>query len=228
MLRGQEHSNTNNPLQCPVYYDMIHSHEYSPDNIRHLHEYIHFKNEHFEKPLCKMSQNCVFYKRLEHGEYGMCDIYHLKLWKHPARSARAVRMQHNMLQLVVYSHGNNGIYASFAIQPRIYDLIREVIRNKYKSDLFFSKSDRKNRHYSILDAVNDKYDCFRHQSMNKPLNKTEILALFLYTNCECAYDLSQCQRNGNYKKWVFFDYHLFQAIYKLNNAETGKYPLYSG
>ena len=49
-----------------------------------------------------------------------------------------------------------------------------------------------------------------------------------YIACNCNYDLCASQRNGDYKKWKFFDMCLFNAIQKLSTHETGKYPVYSG
>ena len=50
----------------------------------------------------------------------------------------------------------------------------------------------------------------------------------MYSGCECNYDLCASQRNGDYYKWKFFDYCLYNAIKKLSQKEKGRYPVYSG
>ena len=50
----------------------------------------------------------------------------------------------------------------------------------------------------------------------------------IYAGCDCNYDLCKSQRNGDYHKWKWFDYCLWNAIRKLSRKEKGKYPVYSG
>eukprot|EP01084_Bolivina_argentea_P213867 363127_1 len=69
---------------------------------------------------------------------------------------------------------------------------------------------------------------FRHEQMGKPLNRAEMLALIVYTGCDCNYDLCKHQRNGDYEKWKWFDYCLWNAIYKLSRCQKGQYKIYSG
>ena len=46
--------------------------------------------------------------------------------------------------------------------------------------------------------------------------------------CDCNYDLCSSQRNGDYTKWRWFDYHLYNAIQKLSVVEKGSFTVYSG
>eukprot|EP01083_Nonionella_stella_P184272 668481_1 len=109
-------------------------------------------------------------------------------------------------------------------------LIEEVITNGFKSDLFGQNAQTQGtKHsYPILSVVDDKYHHIRHQQMGCPLNRGELLALILYTGCDCNYDLCSSQRQGDYKKWKWFDCCLFQGIKKLGFREQGMYKLYSG
>ena len=50
----------------------------------------------------------------------------------------------------------------------------------------------------------------------------------LYLGCECSYDLCSSQRSGDYDKWKWFDYCLYEAITRLSLKERGRYPVYSG
>eukprot|EP01084_Bolivina_argentea_P304097 525120_1 len=56
----------------------------------------------------------------------------------------------------------------------------------------------------------------------------EMLSLILYTGCDCNYDLCSSQRNEDYDKWKWFDYCLWNAIYKLSERESGSFNVYSG
>ena len=103
-------------------------------------------------------------------------------------------------------------------------LKEEVINNGYMNDL------HKYEHRDIMDLVNEKLNCKIHQSLPLlyQLNKAEMLAIILYLNGECVYDMitEQCM-NGNYLKWKWFDKCLFDAIDKLSFAQHSSYPIYS-
>ena len=71
-------------------------------------------------------------------------------------------------------------------------------------------------------------DCLRHKMMGYPLSRDYMLALILYTGCDCNYNLCSSQRNGDYHKWKFFDYCLWNAICTLSLKENARYPVYSG
>eukprot|EP01084_Bolivina_argentea_P051808 95277_1 len=117
-------------------------------------------------------------------------------------------------------------------------LIEEVIVNGFKSDLCFKcgvNDDCKHIplkwHYKDIDllkVVDDKINDARHKQMGSPLNRGKMLALVLYTGCECNYDLCSSQRNGEYKKWQWFDYCLYNAINELSVREKGDFAVYSG
>ena len=81
-------------------------------------------------------------------------------------------------------------------------------------------NDLKHQHYSLLKVVNDKMECKMHKiHFGLPLKQHEMLALLLYTGCDCNYDLCSSQREGNYDKWKCFDYCLYNAIEKLDKRE---------
>eukprot|EP01084_Bolivina_argentea_P104696 187458_1 len=106
--------------------------------------------------------------------------------------------------------------------------MKEVIDNGFKSDLCLTDEDEKNDTYSLITIVNQKLQCMRHKRMGSPLNKAEMLSLLLYTGGECNFDLCKTQRNGDYKKWKWFDYCLYNAIHKLSKREYGLYKIYTG
>ena len=114
-------------------------------------------------------------------------------------------------------------------------LISEVQSNNFASDLCLSCSNEDeckhnvyHSRHSILHIVDQKMDCLRHKLMSSPLKRDQMLALILYTGCECNYDLCSSQRKGDYDKWKFFDLCLYEAIDLLSRKEKGRYPVYSG
>ena len=69
----------------------------------------------------------------------------------------------------------------------------------------------------------------RHKRMGYPLIKREMLALILYCNGGCNYDLSRCQRNNQCnRKWPFFDSYLNTAIQTLSHFEQHQENIYTG
>eukprot|EP01084_Bolivina_argentea_P310482 537295_1 len=68
----------------------------------------------------------------------------------------------------------------------------------------------------------------RHKQMSSPLRRDHMLSLILYTGGYCNYDLCSSQRNGDYIKWKWFDFCLYQAIEKLSIRESGSFSVYSG
>eukprot|EP01084_Bolivina_argentea_P152503 266026_1 len=74
-----------------------------------------------------------------------------------------------------------------------------------------------------------KYKLHDNKELGSPLTRGQMLALVLYTGCECNYDLCGQQRNGNYDKWKWFDYCLYEGICALQLREAGSsFPVYSG
>ena len=82
--------------------------------------------------------------------------------------------------------------------------------------------------HSLLQVVNLKMKHPRHLEIGSPLKRDEMLALLLYTGCDCNYDMCAAQRAGDYQKWRWFDYCLAQGISTLSECETGQFTLYQG
>eukprot|EP01083_Nonionella_stella_P308181 1086191_1 len=79
-----------------------------------------------------------------------------------------------------------------------------------------------------MEIVEEKLKHPRHIAMCSPLNEAQMLALVLYTGCECNYGLCKSQRNGNYSKWKVFDKCLGYAVDTLSQFEVSAFPVYSG
>mmetsp|Transcript_5332 Transcript_5332/g.8921 ORF Transcript_5332/g.8921 Transcript_5332/m.8921 type:complete len:390 (+) Transcript_5332:93-1262(+) len=235
--------NTENPLQCPMYCAMKSRYEFTEENLAHLNEFTHFRDEVASKPLCKFGDGCYKYIRLEQSmENRLSDLCHMKLYRHPPRK-RHIKLQENIHSLVYNeeSKENHPFYEPSEIDNTRYQfnkyngylsaLIHEVMRNGYRSDLCVQcKQSASCTHtdFSILKIVDAKMQHIRHLSMDRPLRRDHMLALVLYTGCDCNYDLCATQRNGKYLKWKWFDYCLYWAIIRLSRRETGSFAVFSG
>eukprot|EP01084_Bolivina_argentea_P208501 355450_1 len=219
--------NTTNPLHCPIYYAMKEDHQFDNDYLNHLCQYTHFKDEYTEKPVCKHKDKCKTYIRLQNsdsGNYSICDQCHMKLFLHPPRS-RNIKLAQNFQSLILNKSEkeNHPLYTPKAVDYSsdgyLSELIAEVIDNGYKYDLCLDcgmYDECKHDNYSIVKIIDEKMNHKRHKAVGSPLRKDHMLALILYTSCECNYDLCKSQRNGDYNKWKVFDYCLWNAILLLS------------
>ena len=84
--------------------------------------------------------------------------------------------------------------------------------------------------YGIMDHLDALVDHPRHVLFKKPLYLYELLALYLYCNGDCNYDLSKTLRNNNFTKWKLFDRWLAVAIDKMARWQryTDNTNIYSG
>eukprot|EP01084_Bolivina_argentea_P017723 33069_1 len=230
---------TKSPLRCPIYLAMKEKYQFSEQNLYHLMEFTHFNDMYNEKPECKYNDDCHSFKRLEVGGNDLKDRCHMALYLHPPRR-RQIKLAENINSLILNKsrtdnhklfHPEQQTFSCSANIKSTVGLIQEVIENGYKYDLCLECSpiDKcEHKDYSMLSIVDNKLQHFRHRSIRQPLNRAEMLSLVLYTGCECNYDLCKSQRNGNYDKWKWFDYHLYNAIKKLSAKESGAFPVYSG
>eukprot|EP01084_Bolivina_argentea_P202732 346329_1 len=228
------------PLKCPIYYAVKEKYELTQNYLNHLNEFIHFKDEMGQKPACKYNDECKAYKRMEAGGNTLNDECHIKLYRHPPRK-RYIKLSQNIRAFVMNTKNNqnSSLYYPTSEEMVIYHqknrflflLIEEVINNGFKSDLCLEcgvNDECKHDDFSILKVVDDKMDHIRHKKMGQPLKRDEMLALILYTGCECNYDLCASQRKGDYKTWKFFDWCLWNAISSLSDRETGMFSVFTG
>merc|ERR1719359_938644 len=85
-------------------------------------------------------------------------------------------------------------------------LLAEVKRNRCGSQL--STPDGK----ELVSIARSYREHPFHVSIGKPLNDGELLALVLYTGCDCNYDLTRCLLGDDYRTWRVFDFALSTAI----------------
>eukprot|EP01084_Bolivina_argentea_P075896 137539_1 len=231
-------NNTNNPLHCPIYYSMKQNYEWNQENLNHLNEFTHFADEFNEKPVCKFNDECKTYIRLENGDCKVNDMCHMKLYKHPPRG-RTIELAQNINCLAVNKaeiineplHTPTYFVVDGDVNGYLDELVEEVIINNFKYDLCLQcrkGDDCKHNEHSILQIVDSKLQSQRHKKMNSPLRRDHMLALLLYTGCDCNYDLCSSQRSGDYIKWKWLDLCLYWAIVKLSECESGSFSVFSG
>eukprot|EP01084_Bolivina_argentea_P282503 483585_1 len=145
-------------LKCPIYKAMKIKYNYTEDNLNHLLEYTHFKDEVTEKQPCKYFEKCNAFIRLENGENRLDDRCHVQLYRHPPRN-RQIELSKNVNSFIVnkkntQNHKLHKLSKKYNNKDGcLKDLINEVVRNGYKSDLCLTDYDMKNNIYSIFEIV---------------------------------------------------------------------------
>eukprot|EP01083_Nonionella_stella_P008478 24467_1 len=230
MKRLQSHD----AMKCTVYREMKDSYKYCAENLYHLEQYTHFTDEYGAKTICKYKDQCKSYKRLENGGNALKDKCHMKMYRHPPRK-RNLKLQQNVNAFIMNKDQteNHDVYEPTDDDKQRYSwnasdgylsgLMEEVIVNGFGSDLCLecgiNDECKHGDDRSILRVLDQKMNDHRHKQMDKPLNRGQMLALILYTGCECNYDLCASQRDGDYNKWKWFDYCLWWAIRTLSQRE---------
>eukprot|EP01084_Bolivina_argentea_P260387 439709_1 len=248
---NDEKKDAENPLKCNIYKQMLHNKIFTEVGLLHLNQFCHFVDEYKSKPKCKHGQQCKSFLRLEKGGNELNDRCHVKLYNHPPRRRHQVQMSDNVKTFMVATENkecaklmmveeNEKSYKDKKIREQynfnhkdgwILALIEEVTANGFQYDLCLQcDATAKCNHsdYSILHVVDQKLKHIRHKQMGSPLRRDHMLALVLYTGCDCNYAMCAAQRNGNYNKWKWFDYCLRHAIQILNRYERGNYKVYTG
>eukprot|EP01084_Bolivina_argentea_P216131 367194_1 len=245
-----ELTQNNDPLNCPIYAAMKNEYKFTEQHLNHILEFTHFQNDFKEKPECKYKQKCRSFVRMRNGGNRLDDRCHMLLYRHPPRNDRQIKLQKNTHSFEVDTkfwydlRSFGGVSDKKKIWTQSYGyidyLIEEVVSNGFEKDL--GKNNEtwlalkyplqymyiQQYPYDLLKIVAEKYNHIRHKQMNWPLRHDHILALLLYTGCDCNYDLCSEQRKGNYEKWKWFDFILYEAIEFLSECEVASYKLYSG
>ena len=226
-------------LECEIYIKMKTKYDYTLKNYNHLMSFDHFDNNIENKPKCKYGGECKAFKRMEKTRRNQSDCNktcvfndkcHLAIYRHPPRNDRQVRMSQNANKLIMIDKASE-IEEPKKINYGINELVMEVYKNGFVSDLFIDDSKWREWHslFTLLYVVNEKMNSDYHKKLGSPLNRAQMMALVLYTSCDCNYDLSKSQREGNYTKWAVFDALLHMAVFELSQCEKlDNVPLYSG
>eukprot|EP01083_Nonionella_stella_P086512 240393_1 len=233
---------SDNPLTCPIYSAVKQEYAFNTANYHHVRDYIHHKNEFEEKPQCRYASQCKAYIRQQNVGDRIDDQCHMMIYRHPPRT-RNIELARNVHSFIFNKSktDNQPLYKPNKNDKKQYKptkrdgylkaLIAEVKANQFAYDLCLECDDAddcKHSEYSILKIVDETLNHTRHKQILSPLRRDEMLALILYTGCDCNHDLCKQQRNGNYHKWKWFDFCLYKAITKLSGKERGEFVVYSG
>ena len=173
---------TDNPLHCPIYYAMKQDYIYNEENLKHLNEFVHFKDEYGDKAQCKYYDQCKSFRRLEDGDCKTSDLCHIKLFRHPPRR-RNIKLSENMNAMVMNksSKDNKKLYLptnedrNIIHKPKYADniyknegscflasLLSEVVANCHAYDLCLhcaEDDECKCGDYGIMEIVDEKMNC---------------------------------------------------------------------
>ena len=216
---------------CEIYKNVKNNYQYTKENYQHLVQLNHFNNSYYNKPECRYQDKCLAFQRMarinedenNYNCYRFDDKFHLMLYRHPPRSQRGMELAKNFHKLTTQSEMENRQATDWKNigQTGVDELVKEVVSNGFEKDLCLNSQHYAKKHYSLLMVVNEKFECCKHKKeLLYPLTRAQILALLLYTGCECNYDMCKSQRNGDYKKWKYFDDCLYWAIVKLSKHES--------
>eukprot|EP01084_Bolivina_argentea_P258427 435671_1 len=223
---------TNNDL-CRIYAKMRYQNIFSEQYLSHLYEY-----KHFNQTECKYGDECYAYKRLIETGNDLKDRCHIMIYNHPPRGRQKQELKEGINSFCLNDEWAENV-PLFAVTDEckinyteedgfLSLLVEEIIDNGFEKDLCLCSDDLKINNYTLMDIVDEKLKCKRHRRMGSPLNRSEMLSLLLYTGGDCNYELCKSQRSGDYNKWKWFDYCLYNAIHKLCKREYGSYKIYTG
>ena len=68
----------------------------------------------------------------------------------------------------------------------------------------------------------------RNLELEIPLTRPRMLALVLYTGCDCNYAMSAAERSGDYETWKWFSFLLGEALLNGRAKTEGAGTFYSG
>lgn len=73
--------------------------------------------------------------------------------------------------------------------------------------------DRKMSHPKNMWSADDTAVITKEKKVGQPrMDRAELLAVVLYTGCDCNYAMCAAERDGDYKTWQWFSALLFLAL----------------
>lgn len=167
-------------------------------------------------PACPAGGQCAAFLRLcEKGSFELNDLEHMVDYRHPPRDAAAKKMPRNWNPFVY----NENPRVSSAPEEDLSDekelerLIAEVERNGYGGELTTPEG------ASLLAIVDAKMGHRRHRRLprSRRLSRAMMLAVVLYTGCDCNYALCRVMRENDEVTWQWFTWLLEEAIRRLSS-----------
>ena len=109
------------------------------------------------------------------------------------------------------------------------EVVDETDAYKIINKIYLELIQQLSKIYKIFELLMISMRHPRHKMMGCPLELEQMLALILYCDGDCNYDLCKTQREYTVtKKWPYFHYILNDAINKLSQFETHYEHIYTG
>ena len=153
--------NTDDPTYCKIWARLKWQYEYSWDNLNHMQNFQHFKNEFKDKVQCRYGDQCHGFKKVVNGGADLKDLCHMMIFLHPPRR-REIKLTDDCgfgeFKVNNEAEQNIKIYEPTGYDKLKYNyddkhgfldaLEQEVINNGYKYDLCLkcSNDDKKCNH----------------------------------------------------------------------------------
>jgi len=233
-------------IHCPIYREGKDKYKFSEAVLAHLQAFYHC-----EPVACRHGSICHAHQRLVAGGWRLDDQCHAKLYAHPPRDLRT-KLPDSFSPLKLSAQGSgqgSGHGNPYAVIPgRVVVVTRAGTRYPVKvpfapllagedhAERLLAEA-RRNGHghelttngEPLLEVARRYRNHAYHQSIGAPLNDGELLALVLYTGCDCNYAMTRCQLKDDYDTWQVFDYVLSVAIGILSwHSSCRGMPLYTG
>ena len=230
-------------FNCKIYKKMKNDYEYTESNYKHLVEKNHFNFDYSNKEECKYHLECKSFQRLarmnedknNYNCHRFDDLCHVCIYRHPPRIDRNQKMtqtcKFNDQDVMHQFVERKDVDTTFVVDKSLDKMINEIVTNGFEQDLCLTSDDLQKKHYSLLSIVNEKLQSKMHKvtyfnqfhylyhNLNQD-GRAAMLALVMYTGCDCNYDLCKSQRNGNYAKWPTLDINLYYGISILSSIEN--------
>ena len=241
---------------CPHYAMLMRGESnstYWGDGTRHIQQYHHAP----KLMTCPAEEQCPYRSAVSRDKKCIC---HMALYAH-SKATRLKQSDYSPMRVgdqlrttinpPILSPSAYYLHEPNTLNGFLRPLLHEVIQNGRLTDLIPIGSEEEVKQaigYHIEDrwtlrpdgtylgvlaqveqVLHDPY----HSAIGYPLNRGEVLALWLYCSRyksgECGDQLSRTQQEGDYSKWVYLDYCLASALSKLQARQrfSSNLSLYS-
>mmetsp|Transcript_23423 Transcript_23423/g.43109 ORF Transcript_23423/g.43109 Transcript_23423/m.43109 type:complete len:461 (-) Transcript_23423:72-1454(-) len=231
---------------CPTLTQCLEAYQYSEDAYLHL-----ASQYHGQRTPCRYGDKCRAHARLIAGGARLDDRCHELLYEHPPRRRICDLASQGFTPLIYVGASKSGerpglsccstVTVARSSPPQHYALmvpagaplsadvdhldrlIAEVKRNGCGQQLMTEDGQ------DLVTIARSYREHPFHVSIGRPLNDGELLALVLYTGCDCNHALTRCLLNDDEETWVVFDFVLCTAIGILSwHSRCSDVPLYTG
>lgn len=122
-------------LNCPIYYNMIKENKFNKENLNHIHQYRHFRDNIDEIPECKYGDQCQIFIKCDNvkddDDININDACHMILFRHQSH-IKQIQLTDNL--------ESNDINHKYDNNDDLWGNIRKV-SGTFKFDDFESSED---------------------------------------------------------------------------------------